>query len=458
MTDFVSVPSSFITTFTTLTPYFEVAESGGGVGGGLGCVSNGTNVACSYKTSTNYPHALVYYNADGSVKWKSAAGDLDFNTWGSAPLIQADGSVIIGDEINIIKYNSDGTKDWTVGPPPGSGPPVSLVTTHQGSIVSATRLVSGNPSITSTPVALYSTTSGGGEELKASLVLPGPGNSFYQTFNTPCVNNGTHPHRVYVSTQLNSDPTQGALWALEIDIRNASSPITPVWSAPFTFVGPSGASPLCAGDKVYFDGAGYGSTNETTVFGIEDTAAAIGDSPTLLFHKGLGTTEQITCNFAMDPRPEGGFWHQVKQDPLIYHRDFKTGDLIESLNVSALLSANGALTAPENTNYWMRGVFTTYGVTTDDGTTTPYMFMGESDYFDDTYNNSSNTASYLVLINLANISGRESPFVWALNLYPAQSPFFTDTPEGAAALVTYDGGPVIVSAASKSGAYFIGMH
>ena len=117
MTDFVSVPSSFITTFTTLTPYFEVAESGGGVGGGLGCVSNGTNVACSYKTSTNYPHALVYYNADGSVKWKSAAGDLDFNTWGSAPLIQADGSVIIGDEINIIKYNSDGTKDWTVGPP-----------------------------------------------------------------------------------------------------------------------------------------------------------------------------------------------------------------------------------------------------------------------------------------------------------------------------------------------------
>ncbi|HXM40885.1 MAG TPA: hypothetical protein VN924_06510 [Bryobacteraceae bacterium] len=459
MSDFVSVSSTFIYDLTHYTPAFQVTESSAGVGAGLGCVSNGTYAACSYKTSTAYPSALVYYNADGSVAWKSAPADLDSNTWGSAPLIQSDGSVVIGDDVNIIKYNSDGTKAWTVSPPLGSGPPVSLVTTPAGSLVSATRLVSGSTTITSTPIAVYTATGGGGEELKASLVLAGPGSSFYETVNTPCVNNGTHPHRVYVSTQLNTDSTQGALWALEIDTTNASNPIMPVWSTPFTFIGPSGASPLCIGDNIYFDGAGYGTTTQTTVFGIEDTAAAVGDSPTLMFYQYLGTTEPITCNFAQDPRSEGGFWHQVKDDPNIYHRDGTSGDLIEYLNVSTLLTGNGAMTPPEHTNYWMRGVFTIYGVTTEGNTPTPYMFISESDYFNTTYNNSSNTASYLVLLNLANISGGGSPLVWFLNLYPDQSPDFTDTPEGAAALVTYGANPpYIVSAASKTGAYFISMN
>lgn len=455
MTDFVGVFPSVINTLTTLTPYVMATEQSAGVGPGLGCVSNGTNVACSYQTSTQYPNALVYYNADGSVAWKSAPGDLDSLTWASAPIIQSDGSVVIGDDVNIIKYNYDGTKAWTVSTPPGSGPPISLVSTSLGQIISATSNTSN-----SAPIAVYSGITGSAAKLAASLVLQGPNGSYYYTVNTPCMNNGHHPHRVYVSTQLSTDASQGALWALEVDTQNTISPITPVWAAPFTFAGPSGASPLCVGDNIYFDGAGYGpeSSPQTTIFGLRDTALATGQSPTLMFYQALGTTEPITCNFALDPRPEGGFWHQVKHDPHIYHRDYKTGKVIESLDVNQLLLAHGASPPPTGANYWMRGVFTTYGVIQNSTSASPYMFVSESDYFGQSFNVPGNTASYLVLLNLANISNPlADPFVWALNFYPNLSTDFLDTPEGAAVLVMNNGQPVVVSAAAGSGAYFIAM-
>lgn len=224
---------------------------------------------------------------------------------------------------------------------------------------------------------------------------------------------------------------KGALWALDIDPANLSSPITPAWSIPYQ--GPSGASPVCSGNNVYFDGAGYqpGDDSGTTIFGIQDN----GTSGTVLFHASLGAgSGKVTCNFALDPRQAGGFWHQLQYDPNIYHRDGTTGNLVESINVSDLLTANGA---PPGT-YWMRGVFTTYG-TAD----RPYMFLSESD--------TSYIASYLAMVDLTNRA-----LVWAPPFYPANSPLSTDTPEGATALVMDShNNPVIAIAGANTGAYFI---
>jgi hypothetical protein len=500
--------NSQMSDFVPLTPpglngnvYVEAIDNAeAGVWSGLGCVSNGTNAACSFRQSIN---ALVYYGANGSLLWTS--GDLlDDQTSKSAPIIQADGSVVIGDDQHIYKFNGDGTVAWST-PSPG-GDPISLNTTPNGAIVSATAAkdiepcsqnncslmfaitnqgsgyttatvilsggdcrgaaasatisggavtaimatTAGSPCIiapdviiqgdgtgaaasanleTSAPLTVYSGTTGA---LVGSMFLyqSGTSGAYYQTVNTPCVNNGSYPNRVYISTNLNNNQSQGALWAVDIDPTNLTSPISPAWS--LIFHGPSGASPLCLGNDVYFDGDGIvpGDNVGTTIFGVQDN----GTSGSFLFQMPLGTgVGAVTCNFALDPRPVGGFWHQLQSDPSIYHRSFTDGSLIETIDVSALLTANGAPSA----TYWPTGVFTTYG-TPDE----PYLIVPEAA--------TTNVASYLAMVNIAGQS-----LVWALP-FQGNSQILDDAPEAAAALVMdATGSPVLVTAGRHSGAYFI---
>jgi len=472
-----------------------------GVAAGLGCVSNGTNLACTYRES---PDAVVYYDANGTVLWTSG-NLLDDNTYKNTPIIQADGSVVIGDDLHLIKFNKDGTVAWSTSTPEGA--PVSQVTTPNGAIFTATHPVAvntcaqdscnllvtiNNPGsqYTSATVTLTggdcpgatasATVSGGqvtaitttkgancfiapdviitgdgsGAQANATLLGPAPisvyngksgalagslflyssGTSgpYYETINVPCVGNGSHPNRIYISTNLSTDQSQGALWAVDIDPTNLANPMSPAWSV--TFDGPSGASPLCIGNNIYFDGAGFvpGDDAGTTIFGVQDN----GSSATMLFHVSLGAgTEPVTCNFAMDPRAEGGFWHEIQYDTNIYHRDGATGNIIETLDVSSLLAASGAPPA----TYWMSGVFNTVG--TPDH---PYMILPESDV--------NYVASYLTLVDIT-----DSSLVWALPLYPGNSPFYSDSFEGGAAIaMNSNRQPVLAMATRYDGAYFLG--
>ena len=473
-----------------------------GVFGALGCVSNGTNIACAYRDT---PDTVVYYDSAGNVLWTSGSL-LDGNTYKNTPIIQADGSVVIGDDLHTFKFNKDGTVAWSTSNPEGA--PISQVTTPNGAIFTATHPVAvdtctqnscsllvtvNNPGRQYTTAAVALTggdcpgakataTVAGGQvtavnittqgsncfiapdvvitgdgyeaQANAQLVAPAPvaaynsstgallgslllyssgaSGAYYETINVPCVNNGSYPNRVYVSTNLSTNQNQGALWALDIDPTNPVNPINPAWNV--TFGGPSGASPLCLGNNIYFDGAGVvaGDTAGTTIFGLQDN----GNSATMLFHQSLGAgTPPVTCNFAMDPRAVGGFWHEVQFDPNIYHRDGITGNIIETLDVSSLLAANGALSG----TYWMSGVFNTVG--TPDH---PYMILPESDV--------NYVASYLTLVDLTN-----SSLVWALPLYPGNSPFYSDSFEGEAAMVTNAAGqPVLAMATRYNGAYFLG--
>jgi FG-GAP-like repeat/Cep192 domain 4/Abnormal spindle-like microcephaly-assoc'd, ASPM-SPD-2-Hydin/HYDIN/CFA65/VesB-like, Ig-like domain len=471
---------------------------------GLACTTNGTNFACSYK---QYPAALVYYDGDGNILWDS--GDLlDSNIDFAAPIVQADGSVVMADDQHIYKFNSNGTVAWSAATP--GGQPTSLVTTPNGAIFAGTDQVQVNPclqnncklgvminnqgsnyttasvsfsggacpgaaasatvsngkvtavTVTSqgtscivppdvliqgdgygavatallnspTPVAVYDGNTGALVGSKF-LYVNGSSGPYYLTTNTPCVNNGSHPNRVYVSMSLYTNSAtsnnQGALWALDIDPTNLSNPISPAWN--FVYKGPSGASPLCVGDNVYFDGAGItpGDNVGPTIFGLQDN----GTSPSVLFENSLGPSSGVvTSNFALDPRPVGGFWHQIQNDSKIYHRDFITGQVIESIDVGSLINANGA---PPG-SYWTSGVFTSYGSADH-----PYMYMSE---------HAPSTAAYFAMVDITNAS-----LVFALPIYPGNSPFNTESEEGMSALA-FDshGQPIMAICDRYSGAYFI---
>ena len=266
-----------------------------------------------------------------------------------------------------------------------------------------------------------------------STYLYQTGNSgpYYATENTPCLNNGSYPNRLYLLTNLQTDVTQGALWAVDVDPTNLTSPITPAWSLPIH--GPSGASPLCVGNNIYFDGAGIqpGDNVGTTIFGVQDN----GTSGSFIFQVPLGPgTANVTCNFALDPRPVGGFWYQLLHDPNIWHRDFNTGSLIESINVSNLLTAQGAPPA----TYWQAGIFTTYG-TAD----TPYLMLPMAPLH-------PLYGGYLAMVNLAT-----QQLVWAQPM-AGNDPANYDNPGGDAVLVLDSNqNPVIVMAGKQTGAYFI---
>ncbi|HLY18919.1 MAG TPA: FG-GAP-like repeat-containing protein [Bryobacteraceae bacterium] len=481
--------------------YVETSDQwNSGVSVGDGCVSNGARVACVYRQSWN---AVVVYDGNGDTLWGSA-GLIDNHSYSGMPIMQADGSLVAGDDQHLYGFNPDGSVAWAT-PSPG-GTPIGLVPTPNGAIVAATagqqlsacwqgnctlafNINFGGAGYTTATVILAggycpgatatATVSGGavtavaasaqgagcyiapdviilgdGQGASASAVLTAPspvsvysgvtgallgstylyqtGTSgpYYATINTPCVNNGNFPNRLYVLSGLLTDATQGALWALDIDPTNLVNPVTPAWNV--IIHGPSGASPLCVGNKIYFDGAGIvpGDSVGTTIFGVQDN----GTSGAFLFQVPLGPpTQPVTCNFALDPRTAGGFWHQIKYDPNIYHRDFNTGSLIESINVSNLLTAAGA---PAST-YWQAGVFTTYGTPTR-----PYLMLPEAAH--------PSNLGYLAMLDLA-----AQKLVWAAPLAGNDLAGY-DTPGGDAALVLDSNrNPVIVMSGKQTAAYFI---
>ncbi len=470
-----------------------------GVSVGDGCVSNGARVACSYRQSWN---AIVVYDGDGNILWGSA-GLLDSHTFSGLPIIQADGSVVAGDDQHLYGFNPDGSVAWSTVTPGGT--PIGLVPTPNGAIVTATASQQLSQCWQGNCALAFNITNGGTNYTTATVILAGgycPGASatatitngvitgiaasgalscfvapdvlimgdgtgasalavlnapspvtvysgftgavvgssylyqsgssgpYYATSNTPCINNGSYPNRLYMLAVLGSDQTQGALLALDIDPTNLSSPLTPAWSLPFH--GPANASPLCVGNHVYFDGSGIvpGDNVGTTIFGIQDN----GTSGAWLFQVPLGPNSQIvTCNFALDPRAEGGFWHQIRYDPNIYHRDFLTGAIIETVNVTNLLLNAGA---PVST-YWQAGVFTTYGSTTQ-----PYLMLPEAA--------TPGGLGYLVMLDVAALR-----MAWAVPL-AGNDANTNDTPGGDVALVMDShGNPVLAMSGKETGAYFI---
>ncbi|MFN7997159.1 MAG: PQQ-binding-like beta-propeller repeat protein [Bryobacteraceae bacterium] len=290
-----------------------------GSGRALGCASNGRMVACTYANSDPSLPNLVVYDGDGNQKFSSGTL-LDDKAAASVPMMDSSGGLIAADDHVVVRYDSNGNILWQT-PTPG-GTPISPVITRGGTVVLATR---------GGPISVYSVKDG----IYEGLLYPRDSGAtdFYDTVNTPCV----VENRIYISMALRNDPQNtGRLYAFDIS-HSSNSPIRTAWY--YTFGGPSGASPLCEKNAVYFDGNYLkpGNIGHHMIFAVRDD----GSEGTLMWQRGVGG--EILANMPLDPR--GGLWYFAAGMGQLVRCDLDTGEVRQLIETTALLG-NGANMQP----------------------------------------------------------------------------------------------------------------
>jgi hypothetical protein len=132
-----------------------------------------------------------------------------------------------------------------------------------------------------------------------------------------------------------SDPTQGILAAVELKARKKGEyRLSHLWS--FDFGGPSTASPLRIDDTLYFDGfrPSQGAPFGPQAFAVRDG----GKQPRQRFQ--LAVADLVPASMAQDPR--GGLWLYSLLLPVLSRHDERTGELLQSIDLAALLPSGGA--------------------------------------------------------------------------------------------------------------------
>lgn len=379
--------------------FHDAAPAGSGLG--LGCSSNGRVAVCSYNNTTS--DNVVAYRSDGSRLWTSE-NLLNSTAFASAPMVNSGGGVIAADDTSLIRFSATGAVIWRSATP--GGIPISPVVTTSGIVVLATR---------GGPVSAFDSTTG---DLLGSLhVRQSPGDpEYFDTLNTPCVAG----NRVYISMMRRNDPDNTAwLAAVDVDPLNRTEPLSVAWH--FTFGGPSGASPLCIGDTVYFDGdrAHPGEEKNPHVFAVRDE----GNAGTLVWVRPL--VNSVPASFAQDPR--GGFWAISTGYALAERRSLQTGAVVETLNIAALVG-DSSINVP-------------YSALTIAGSWShPVMIAGTTDR--------QGRTAYVIAVDLAS-----RQLLWKVNLAPS---FGNDSAPSQFPIVLDDSGKaVVVFAGRSSGAYFL---
>lgn len=372
-----------------------------GSGLGLGCSSNGTTAVCSYKSPSG--DAVIAYSADGTRLWTSR-GILSYTAYTSVPMIDQQGTVIAADSKRLIRFSAVGKVLWSVFTP--GGYPISPIQTSSGAIVIATA---------NGPLSVYDPEAG---VFIGSLYLwdDGPGTGFYETVNTPCATG----NRVYVSTQLAGDvQRKGRLYAVDVDMTNTVQPLTVAWW--WDFGGPSGASPTCVGNTIFFDAYSPlpGGPKSPTLVGLADN----GLSPSVLWLQPVPNS--VPASVARDPR--GGIWVISSGYASIERRSESTGLVIDSFRISDLI-ADGSKYFPSS-------------ATTISGTpTNPVLTFGAVQ--------SPGPNSYVMSVDLTTFG-----LLWK---QPLSLGIFSDKTAGQFPIVIDSAGqPVVVFAGYCSGAYFI---
>ena len=371
-----------------------------GKGKGLGCSSNGVFAACTYNDPAG--NNLVFYDASGHRLWASGSL-LDATAWLSAPMISAEGDVITADDKRVVRITKSGEVVWSTRTP--GGKPISPVITASGAVVLAT---------SKGPVSAFGSADG---HLIGSLWLQGEttGANYFDTVNTPCV----HGNRLYISAQLAHDHRNtGALIAVDVDVANSSQPLAIAWS--FVFGSPSGASPLCLGNTIYFDGGSRlpGEPYNPQILAVTDNQTI----PLLMWN--VSAPAALPANIAADPR--GGVWAMFTDYSRLERFYTANGVVQEVLDIPTLMEEPDQIP---------------WSAITIAGTTQhPVMLLGTR--------NKENNHSYVIGINLAS-----RHLLWKANLAPA---FGSDSaPSQFPIVLNSNGKPVVVAAGASSGAYFV---
>jgi hypothetical protein len=217
---------------------------------------------------------------------------------------------------------------------------------------------------------------------------------------------------------LRDDPAKTA-WLVAVDV-DATDPIEPLRIAwYFTFGAPSGASPLCIGDTIYFDGGRLqpGDADSPQMFAVRDT----GTAGALTWARPA--PRAVPSSFAQDPR--GGFWVIFFRYPLLQRRSRQTGALLEAIDIRSVV---GGTSLPHSV------------LTISHTPSSPIITLGTLD--------SPGTSAYVVAIDLASGIAK-----WKVNIMPS---FGVDNVTGQFPIVVDTAGKaVVVFSGRTSGAYFV---
>ena len=278
---------------------------------GLGCSSNGTVVACTLIGTGG--DNLVVYDYDGNRLWGSGSV-LNETTPTSAPIVAVDGSVIVADDLHVVRFDPQGTVVWNT-PTPG-GNPISPVLTDNGHVVLAS--FAG-------PISAYDLATGAlvGALPIRKFGLFGP---TFSTTNTPCVRG----NRVYVLVEKDGAnlSNEGRLVAVDV----SASGLRLAWQVGYG--ARSATSPLAIGDTIYFVGdrpAGGFGMKEPTVIAVRD----LGNQGEVVWTRPVQPPFSVLAAMAQDPR--GGMWFFPAGDENLIRLDAGDGHEIERIGVDALV-------------------------------------------------------------------------------------------------------------------------
>jgi|JI102314A1RNA_FD_contig_61_823083_length_2529_multi_2_in_0_out_0_2 outer membrane protein assembly factor BamB len=291
--------------------------------GGLGCVSNTRLVACTGGGDPAVSSNLVVYDADGNRLWDDG-GILGTSAWKSAAIIGDNDLVLAADQNTVLMADPRaGTILWQSAKP-DSAPPISPVLAGSGRDL--VLIASGAGNADSTP-QLSVWDAANGAMLDTMTLVDPISLQVYSTFNTPAVAG----NRAYVLASVVSNGTNGRLFALDI-CESAScggrGKLSVAWT--YDFRGPSGASPLLIGSRLFFDGrtqAGAG-----TFMAIDDT----GTAPSLAWR--IQATSTFAASAAQDPR--GGLWVYPWQTGKLLRLNPMTGAVLQTVNTSTVLGVS----------------------------------------------------------------------------------------------------------------------
>jgi len=292
-------------------------------GSGLGCVSNTRLAACSGGGDPSVTSNLIVYDADGNRLWDDG-GILGATAWKSAPIIGDDDFVIAADQNTLLMADPrSGTILWR-STKPDSAPPISPVLAGDELDMVLLATSSGNPGATP-QVSIWDAANGA---LLDSLTLVDPVTlQVYSTFNTPAVAGD----RAYILASVVGSGTSGRLYALDIcasDACGGRGKLSVAWT--YDFRGPSGASPLLIGSRLFFDGRTPSGAG--TFMAIDDLGAA----PSLAWRIQVSSTFSVSA--AQDPR--GGLWVYPWATGKLLRLNPKTGGLLQTIDAGSVLGVS----------------------------------------------------------------------------------------------------------------------
>lgn len=291
--------------------------------GGLGCVSNTRLVACTGGGDPAVSSNLVVYDGDGNRLWDDG-GILGASAWKSAAIIGDNDLVIAADQNTVLMADPlSGTILWQ-STKPDSAPPISPVLAGSGRDM--VLIASGAGNAGSTPqVSVWDAANGA---MLDSLTLIDPVSlQEYSTFNTPAVAG----NRIYILASVIGNGTKGRLFALDVcDSADcaARGKLSVAWT--YDFRGPSGASPLLIGSRLFFDGRAQSGAG--IFMAIDD----LGTAPSLAWRIQASST--FAASAAQDPR--GGLWVYPWQTGRLLRLHPKTGAVLQTVDTSSVLGVS----------------------------------------------------------------------------------------------------------------------